>query len=66
MNDIVSLYDSKFDKFIGKFRMHWLGPYVTKEITDGEAVQFVKLNGDLFSGKVNGSRFKPYIGDLTR
>lgn len=35
--------------------MHWLGPYVIKEITDGEVVQLVKLNGDPFPGKVNGS-----------
>ena len=26
VNDLVLLYDSKFDKFLGKFRMHWLGP----------------------------------------
>ena len=46
--------------------MHWLGPYVIKEITSGGVVQLVKLNGDLFLGKVNGSRLKPYTGDLTR
>ena len=60
------LYDSKFDKFPGKFRMHWLGPYVIKEITDGRAVQLVKLNGEPFPGKVNGSRLKPYTGGPTR
>lgn len=25
VNDLVVLYDSKFDKFPGKFKMHWLG-----------------------------------------
>ena len=25
--DLVLLYDSKFVKFLGKFKMHWLGPY---------------------------------------
>lgn len=25
--DLILLYDSKFAKFPGKFRMHWLGPY---------------------------------------
>jgi len=35
MNDLVPLYDCKFTKFLGKFQMHWLGPYVIKEITDG-------------------------------
>ena len=38
VNDLVLLYDSKFDKFLGKFRIHYLGPYVVKEIIDGGAV----------------------------
>ena len=45
--------------------MHWLGPYVVKEVTDRGAVQRVKLNGEPFSGKVNGNRLKPYTGDPT-
>jgi len=55
VNDLVLLYDNKFDKFPGKFQMHWLGPYVIKEISDGGADQLVKLNGDPFPGKANGS-----------
>ena len=62
INDLVFLYDSKFEKFPRKFRMHWLGPYVVKEVMDGGAVQLVKLNGEPFPGKVNGSRLKPYTG----
>ena len=58
------LYDSKFDKFPGNLRMHWLGPYVIKEITDGGVVQLVKLNGELFPGKVNGSHLKTYTRGL--
>ena len=64
VNDLVLLYDKKFDKFPGKFWMHWLGPYVIKEIIDGGAVHLVKLNGEPFPGRVNGSRLKPYTGDL--
>jgi len=64
VNALVLLYDSKFDKFLGKFRMHSLGPYVIKEITDGGVVQMVKLNGDPFLGKVNGSKLKPYTSGL--
>lgn len=45
MNDLVLLYDSKFNIFNGKSRIHWLGSYVIKEITDGDAVQLVKLKG---------------------
>jgi len=55
VHDLFLLYDSKFDKFPGKFQMHWLGPYVIKEIIDGGVVQLMKLNGDPFLGKVNGS-----------
>jgi len=43
--------------------MHWMWPYVVKEITDGGAVQFIKLNGEPFPARINGSRLKPYIGD---
>ena len=44
--------------------MHSLGPYFIKDITDGGGVQLVKLNGEPFPGKVNGSRLKPYTGGL--
>ena len=64
VNDLVLLYDSKFDKFPGKFKMHWLGPYVIKEIADGDVVQLVKLNGEPFPRKVNGSHLKPYTRGL--
>ena len=65
VNDLVPLYDSKFEKFPGKFRMYWLGPYVVKEVIDGGMVQLVKLNGEPFPSKVNGSPLKPYMGGPT-
>lgn len=65
VNDLVLLYDSKFDKFPGKFIMQCLRQYIIKEITDGGAVQLVKLNGDPFLGKVSGSLLKPYTGGPT-
>ena len=34
VGDRFLLYDSKFVKFPGKFKMHWLGPYIIKHITD--------------------------------
>lgn len=40
--------------------MHWLEPYVVKEVTNGGMIQLVKLNGDVFLGKVNRSRLNPY------
>lgn len=62
---MVILYDNKFDKFPGKLKMHWLGLYVIKEIIDGGVVQLVKLNGELFTRKVNGSHLKPYTRGST-
>lgn len=63
VNDFVLLYDTKFTEFIGKFQMHWLGPYIIQEITDGGIVQLTKLNGEPFPRKVNGSRLKLYTRD---
>ena len=54
------LYDSKFAKFHGKFCMHWLGPYQIDHVTNGGAVQLVKLNDEVFPALVNGSRLKLY------
>lgn len=45
--------------------MHWLGPYVVQEVTDGGAVQLAKLNGEPFLGRLNGSRLKLYTGGPT-
>lgn len=61
VNDLVLLYDSKFENFPGKFRMHWLWPYVVKEVTDRGMAQLVKLNGEPFPRKVNGNHLKPYM-----
>ena len=41
------LYDSKFVKFPGKFKTHWLGPYQIQQVTEGGVVQLSKLNGEL-------------------
>ena len=45
--------------------MHWLQLYLVKEVTDGGAVQLVKLNGEPFPSKVNGSHLKPYTSGPT-
>lgn len=58
------MYDKKFTKFLGKFQMHWLGPYVISDISNGGAVQLAKLNGELFPRRINGRRLKVYRDDL--
>lgn len=55
VDDIILLYDNKFAKLHGKFQMHWLGPCVVKQITNGGTVKLVKLNKELLLGKFNGT-----------
>ena len=54
------LYDSKFVKFPGKFKTHWLGPYQIQYVTEGGVVQLRKLNEEIFPTLINGSRLKLY------
>ena len=58
---LVLMYDSKFFKHPGKLKMHWLGPYVVKEITNGGEIKLEKLDGIEVTGLINGSRLKPYF-----
>ena len=60
IGDLVLLYDSKFLKFPGKFKTHWLGPYQIQKVTEGGAVQLSQLNGELLPTWINGSRLKLY------
>jgi hypothetical protein len=36
--DLVLLYNNKLFQHPGKLRMHWLGPYEVKYVTDGRAI----------------------------
>ena len=54
------LYDSKFMKFLGKFKTHWKGPYIVQKVTNGGVVQLAKLNGEILPSMVNGSCLKKY------
>jgi hypothetical protein len=58
--DLVLVYDSKFIKHPGNFRMHWLGPYEIAYITEGGVVQLKTLKGEWKEGLVNESRLKFY------
>jgi hypothetical protein len=40
--------------------MHWLGPYVIKEVKEVGVVQLETLNGEALKGRVNDSRLKLY------
>ena len=57
--DLVLLYDSKVLHHPGKLRMHWLGPYEVKVVTDG-AVQLKYLAGADLKGMINRIQLKLY------
>ena len=58
--DLVLLYENKYLQYPQKFRMHWLGPYEIKYVTDGGDVQLQDLPEKYIQGLVNGSRQKLY------
>jgi hypothetical protein len=43
--DLVLMYDSKFLHHPRKFRVHWLGPYKVKTITNGGDLKLKDLRG---------------------
>jgi hypothetical protein len=63
--DLVFLYDSKALQHPEKLRMHWLGPYEVKTITDEEDLQLRDLAGTDLKGMVNGSQLKLYKDSTT-
>jgi hypothetical protein len=42
--DLVLMYDNKSFQHPGKIRMHWLGPYEVKFVTNGGVVQLRDLS----------------------
>jgi hypothetical protein len=43
--DLVLVYDNKFLKHPGKFKIHWLGPYEVVYVIEGGDAQLKTLNG---------------------
>jgi hypothetical protein len=60
--DLVLLYEKKYFQHPRKFRMHFLGPYEVKTITDWGFVQIKDLGGTKVEGIINDSRLKLYKG----
>jgi hypothetical protein len=61
LNDLVLLYDSRFQKFPSKFKMKWLGPYrVLKSYSNG-SVELQDFVGTVHSTRYNGYRLKKYV-----
>ena len=60
---LVLIYDSKSLKYLGKLKIHWLGPYVVVHIIEASAVKLHKIDGTPLAGMINGNRLKPYHDD---
>jgi hypothetical protein len=60
-NDLILLYDSRFQKFPGKFKMRWFGPYrVLKSYPNG-SVELQDFAGTVHSIRYNGYCLKKYV-----
>jgi hypothetical protein len=60
VGDLVLLYDNKVTQHLGKFQLHWLGPYVIKHVMEVGVAQLETLDGEALGGMVNGIRLKLY------
>lgn len=59
-NDLVLLYDSRFNHFPGKFQVRWHGPYRVIEGFSNGSVQLEDFTGHRFSTRINGNRLRLY------
>jgi hypothetical protein len=59
-NDLVLLYDSRFQKFPGKFKMRWFGPYHILKTYENGLMEFQDFEGKIHTTKYNGIRLKLY------
>jgi hypothetical protein len=57
--DLVLMYDNKSFQHPGKLKMHWLGPYEVKYVTNRD-VQLRDLAYVELRGMINGSQLKLY------
>ena len=59
-NDLVLLYDSRFQHFPGKLQVRWHGPYCIVECYPNGSVQLEDFSGTQFLTCINGNRLKLY------
>ena len=59
-DDLVLLYDSRFQKFPGKFKLHWMRPYQVKIAHDNGSFDLVDFEGKSLLTRINGYCLKKY------
>ena len=60
-NDLVLLYDSQFQKFLGKFKMRWFGPYHILKTYENGLVELQDFEGKIHTTRYNGNCLKIYV-----
>ena len=60
-NDLILLYDSRFQKFLGKFKMLWFGPYRILRSFPNGFVELLDFAGKIHLTRYNGYRLKSYL-----
>jgi transposase InsO family protein len=59
-NDLVLLYDSRFQKFPSKFKMRWFGPYRILKTYNNGSIELQDFEGKIHITRYNGNRLKLY------
>jgi hypothetical protein len=60
-DDLVFFYDSRFQKFPSKFKLHWMGPYKVNMIAhDNDSFELIDFEGTTLPTRINGYRFKKH------
>ena len=59
-NDLVLLYDSRFQKFPGKFKIRWQGPYKVVKAYENGSCDLKDFQGQPLATRINGNRLKVY------
>ena len=59
-DDLVLLYDSRFQKFPDKFKLHWMGPYQVQIAHGNGSFALVDFEDTPLLTRINGYRLKKY------
>ena len=60
IDDLVLLYDSRFQQFPGKFIMRWFGPYKIHKTYENGSMELQDFEGNIHPTRYNGNRLKLY------
>lgn len=59
-NDLVLVFDKRYEKFPGKLQMRWAGPYRIQEVFKNGSLQLQNLDGKIWPARTNIGRVKRY------